>query len=152
MACLDCGCDAWFEQKYGMKITAKCSCSCHKPTLWDKIDDNPVQVNESHPIIKKNRINGKLASIYSQHDLIDNGFSLWWTGGRGFDFIAASSVMSADWPGLWYFVEVKYNKSRLSRLQKLTQRYCKRNHINYFVYRVTPDQLRFWLIKRGGLF
>ena len=94
--------------------------------------------------MQKNKSNGKLAQLYSQQDFINNGFSIWFVGDRGFDFIAYQTCTNP----LWYFVEVKYGKSRLSRLQKLAQRRCRKSHVNYFVYRVTQEQLEFWLIER----
>ena len=94
--------------------------------------------------MQKNKSNGKLAQLYSQQDFINNGFSIWFVGDRGFDFIAYQTSSNP----LWYFVEVKYGKSRLSRLQKLVQKCCRKSHVNYFVYRVTQEQLEFWLIEQ----
>ena len=98
--------------------------------------------------MQKNKINGRLAQVYSQQDFIENGFSVTFVGDRGFDFIAYQLTSNP----LFYVVEVKYNKSRLTRLQKLFQYHCKKNKINYFVYRVTQDQLRYWLNERGVSF
>ena len=127
MACLHCGCDSsilttWFDS---------CSCHCH------------TERNRTYSQLKKNQIHGKLAQLYSQQDFIDNGFSIIFAGDRGFDFVAYQTTSNQ----LLYLVEVKYNTSRLSKFQKLIQRYCKLNHINYFVYKVTKDQLQFWLNK-----
>ncbi len=91
--------------------------------------------------MQKNQTNGKLAQLYSQHDFINNGFSIWFVGDRGFDFIAYQTSANP----LWYLVEVKYGKSSLSHLQKLVRRCCRKSHVNYFVYRVTQEQLEFWL-------
>ena len=79
---------------------------------------------------------------------IENGFSVAFVGDRGFDFIAYQLTLNP----LLYVVEVKYNKSRLTKLQKLFQYHCKKSKINYFVYRVTQDQLRYWLSERGVSF
>ena len=98
--------------------------------------------------MQKNKINGRLAQVYSQQDFIENGFSVTFVGDRGFDFIAYQLTSNP----LLYVVEVKYNKSRLTRLQKLFQYHCKKSKINYFVYRVTQDQLRYWLNERGVSF
>ena len=110
--------------------------------------------------MQKNKSNGKLAQLYSQQDFINNGFSIWFVGDRGFDFIAykgekVTTMKNSDTLrikllncSLFYLVEVKYGKSRLSRLQKLVQRRCRKSHVNYFVYRVTQEQLEFWLIKQ----
>ena len=94
--------------------------------------------------MQRNKINGKLAQLYSQQDFINNGFSIWFVGDRGFDFIAYQTRSNP----LWYFVEVKYGKSRLSHLQKLVRRCCRKSRVNYFVYRVTQEQLEFWLIEQ----
>ena len=163
--CLNCGCDGWYEFKNGLRITTsqECSCYCHwedkkdcqrcgklvsehscqeKKECWIKQQGLDI-ANKPHSI-QKNKIYGRLAQLYSQHDFIENGFVIRFVNGRGYDFVAWKITSDL----LFYVVEVKYNKSHLSKLQKLFRYYCRRSKINYFVYRVTQDQLHYWLNKR----
>ena len=100
--------------------------------------------NMSRLQLQQNRLNGKLAQIYSQQDFVSNGFSVVFAGDHGFDFIAVK--VSA---GIIYMVEVKYNRSKLSKLQKMFRNYCRKSSMDYFVYRVTKAQLKFWLAADG---
>ena len=85
---------------------------------------------------KTNVQNGKRAEIYAIVDLLRNGWSVCYTGGRGQDFAA----IKLNPPSLM-FIEVKLNQSRLSKFQKKFQTKCKNQKIDYFVFRVTTDQL-----------
>jgi len=96
----------------------------------------------------QNKINGKLSEIYAQHDLIDNGFSIFYVGRYGIDLFAAKSL-SDDILQLW--IEIKYNKSRLSKRQKQFKNFCRKMKLNHFTYRVTPNQLQHWLSQRSEI-
>ena len=87
---------------------------------------------------------GKLAEVYSQHDVIGHGFSIIYIGRVGCDYFAIK-------PTIGWFVEVKYGKSRLSKKQQIFKNFCKKAGLNYFVYRVSPSQLENWLIERSGM-
>ena len=47
---------------------------------------------------------------------------------------------------LW--IEIKYNKSRLSKRQKQFKNFCRKMKLNHFTYRVTPNQLQHWFIPK----
>mgnify|MGYP000692851914 CR=1 FL=1 len=97
----------------------------------------------------QNKQNGLLAEKIAIEDFVAQGFRIKKTG-IGSDFIAFKKMSGKK--EYQIYVEVKYNKSRLTKLQKLFQYYCKRSKINYFVYRVTEGQLRYWLSERGVSF
>tara|TARA_B100000686_G_C16729419_1_gene939746 strand:- start:1193 stop:1618 length:426 start_codon:yes stop_codon:yes gene_type:complete len=80
--------------------------------------------------------NGKKAEVYATFDLIQNGFSILYTGGRGNDFLCIKLN-----PPTMFYVEVKLNKSRLSKTQRKFQNKCKKQNIEYFIYRVSSAQL-----------
>jgi len=87
---------------------------------------------------KKNIRNGKRAEIFAIYDLASNGFSIFYTGGRGHDFFAYKSNQN------FFFVEVKLNKSQLTKKQKKFRALCKKFSIGYFIYRVYSVQLNEW--------
>ena len=118
-----------------------CSCHCHQDlaegNLTELIESTYDSRSNVKSQIQNNKFFGKLAEIYSRVDFNRNGFFIT-PAGSGFDFIATNGRFT-------YFVEVKFNTSRLSKLQRSVQGYCKKNGFHYFVYRVTPAQLEFWL-------
>ena len=153
MVCLSCGCDSWHEMKYNLNVTTStsCSCKCHigdtldgdflMPELVESTwDEKKIESSKSFP--HQNQLFGYLAELYSQVDFKKNGFRIDSTNANGFDYIAIS-----DEAGLSYIVEVKYNRSRLTKLQRRVRCSCKRSKINYFVYRVTKKQLAYWLMR-----
>lgn len=87
------------------------------------------------PIIS-NKINGKMAEAYAKADLHNHGFKV-----RKYsrcDFIAFNKAIK-------WFIEVKYNKARLSKNQKRFRSFCKRTGLNFMIYRVSPIQLEAWV-------
>ena len=82
-----------------------------------------------------NRLHGKQAEQYATRDFLNNGFSIFYTGGYGNDFFVAKERIS-------YFVEVKFNQARLTRTQKKFKFFCKKIGANFFLYRVTLAQLQ----------
>ena len=105
-------------------------------STWDAKTTQPSKFS-----LQQNRFFGDLAELYSQVDFKKNGFKVDSTNGNGFDYIATNTAGN-----LTYVVEVKYNRSRLSKLQRQVRCSCKRSKINYFVYRVTKEQLAYWLM------
>ena len=138
--------------EYNLRVgTQDCSCECHisdtlagdfsMPELMESTWDAKT-TQSSKCSLHQNRFFGDLAELYSQVDFKNNGFRVDSTNGKGFDYIATNAGAS-----LTYVVEVKYNRSRLSKLQRKVQCQCKRYKINYFVYRVTKEQLSYWLMR-----
>ena len=82
--------------------------------------------------IIQNKLNGKMAESYAISDLRKNGFTV--IRFTKCDFIALNRIIN-------WFIEVKYNKSRLSKNQKKFRSFCRRRKLNFLVYRVTPAQL-----------
>lgn len=140
MLCPSCGC-----------TSKDCTCQRHisdtlagdflMPELLESAwDAKKIESSKSFP--QQNQLFGYLAELYSQVDFKKNGFRIYSTNANGFDYIAIS-----DGAGLTYVVEVKYNRSRLTKLQRRVRCSCKRSKINYFVYRVTKEQLAYWLMR-----
>ena len=86
--------------------------------------------------IISNKHNGKMAEAYAKSDLHKNGFSV--RKHSRCDFIASNKAIK-------WFIEVKYNKARLSKNQKRFRNFCKRTGLNFMVYRVSPAQLETWV-------
>ena len=97
---------------------------------------------------EKNKIMGKLAEICSQQDKIEQGFSIISAGGKGFDYFCAKVK---DLELLAFWVECKYNSSRLTKSQRKFKFWCKRMNLNFFVDRISPQHLQYWLDERGAL-
>ena len=138
MLCPSCGC-----------TSKDCTCQCHisdtlagdflMPELIESAwDAKKIESSKSFP--QQNQLFGYLAELYSQVDFKKNGFRVDSINANGFDYIAIN-----DEANIAYIVEVKYNRSRLSKLQRQVQCYCKRTKINHLMYRVTKEQLAYWL-------
>tara|TARA_Y100000590_G_C15683382_1_gene1000648 strand:- start:246 stop:551 length:306 start_codon:yes stop_codon:yes gene_type:complete len=98
--------------------------------------------------IQQNKLMGRLAEVYSKHDVRNNGFTVISSRGVGYDFLAVK--ISRNYSMVW-FVEVKFNQSRLSKPQRKFMHLCKKLGMNYLVYRVSPAQLHLWIAERSGL-
>ena len=84
----------------------------------------------------------------SQQDKVQEGFSIIKSGGMGFDYICAKIK---DYGLLVYWVECKYNQSPLTKKQKKFMAWCKRMKLNFLIDRISPDQLQYWIDKRGAV-
>ena len=152
MTCLSCGCDLWHEIKHNLRVTTSddCSCQCHcdEPLEGDFMMPELLQSSldakkiKSSKYFSRNKLLGRFAELYSLVDFKENGYKIYFTNSNGFDFIAVN-----DEAAIVYVVEVKYNRSRLSKLQRRVKCHCKRAKINHFTYRVTKDQLDYWLAR-----
>ena len=147
MTCLHCGCDQLFVIRNNIPVK-DCSCQCHRDETLDFMMPELLQSSldakkiKSSKYFSRNKLLGRFAELYSQVDFKENGFKIYSTNSNGFDYIAVN-----DGATIVYVVEVKYNRSRLSKLQRRVQCHCKRAKINHFIYRVTKEELAYWLTR-----
>jgi len=103
-----------------------------------------IPKNQNSIRLENNILNGMIAEYLAINDFTNNGFIIKRTG-IGSDFIA--SKMDSSGKIYEMYVEVKFNKSELSKKQKQKRIILRKKGKDYFVYRVTQKFLNNFKIK-----
>jgi len=101
-----------------------------------KKDDSDSQLKQKK-ILEKNLTCGKKSEAYAKEDFKNCGHTILNDNCIGYDFKSKSPS------GEYWFVEVKSGNSKLSKRQKKMMKDVNKNGGNYFLYRVSHDELQY---------
>ena len=98
-------------------------------------------------ILIQNVIKGKIAEEIAKQDYLDHGYDLQETG-TGSDFIATKKMGDKIYTE---YVDVKSGRAKLTKKQKQTRDYLRKEKTNYSIYRVTNEHLEFQIKNNSKL-